>query len=269
MSIISKPTFLVLFVLCIFFNVKNSFAVEIRSNREAIITPRTKKFYKGSRAKQYLSLTGNYSSDNNSRNYQANSRYLYQSTNFIHELNFDHEVKYADVGSGKKKQFDIKTSELYDITFASKGRILASNFYGVFYHRTIYDDMSSFYYDNRTASGFGYIFFKDKLEVDFSTSNHVMKKLGSETDYIISTRLNYKFWDNFTLNQRSYFFIDRYSLDNEFKTSLIYRLNQKLSFEIRHNFEQRRYRDVPFKPLINNVSRSINVGFVFDLGGGT
>ena len=269
MSIISKPTFLVLFFLYIFFNVKNSFAVEVRSNREAIITPRTKKFYKSSRAKQYLSLTGNYSSDNNSRNYQANSRYLYQSTDFIHELNFDHEVKYADVGSGKKKQFDIKTSELYDITLASKARILASNFYGVFYHRTIYDDMSSFYYDNRTASGFGYIFFKDKLEVDFSTSNHVMKELGSETDYIISTRLNYKFWDNFTLNQRSYFFIDRYSLDNEFKTSLIYRLNQKLSFEIRHNFEQRRYRDAPFKPLINNVSRSINVGFVFDLGGGT
>jgi len=226
MSIISKLAFLALFFLCIFFNVKNSFAVETRSIREAIVSPRTKKFYKGSRAKQYLSLTGNYSSDNNSRNYQATSRYLYQSTNFIHELNFDHEVKYADV-------------------------------------------VSSFYYDNRTAMGFGYIFFKDKLEVDLSTSNHVMKKLGSEVDYILSTRLNYKFWDNFTLNQRSYFFIDRYSLDNEFKTSLIYRLNQKLSFEIRHNFEQRRYRDAPFKPLINNVSRSINLGFVFDLGGGS
>ena len=267
MSTISKLALASLFFLGIFFNVKNSFAVELRSNREAIVSPRTKKFYKGSRAKQYLSLTGNYSSDNNSRNYQANSRYLYQSPNFIHELNFNHEVNYADVGSGKKKRYDVKTSELYDATLASKARILSSNFYGVFYHRTIYDDMSSFYYDNRTATGFGYIFFKDKLEVDFNTSNHVMKELGSETDYIISTRLNYKFLENFTLNQRSYFFIDRYSLDNEFKTSLMYRLNQKLSFEIRHNFEQRRYRDAPFKPLINNVSRSINVGFVFDLGG--
>ena len=267
MSIISKLTLIALFFSCISFNIKNSFAIELRSNREAIVTPRSKKFYKGSRAKQYLSLTGNYSSDNNSRNYQANSRYLYQSTNFIHELNFDHEVKYADVGSGKKKQYDIKISELYDITFASKARILTSNFYGVFYHRTIYDDMSSFYYDNRTASGFGYVFFKDKFEIDLSASNHVMKELGSEIDYILSTRLNYKFLENFTLNQRSYFFIDRYSLDNEFKTSLIYRLNQKLSFEIRHNFENRRYRDAPYKPLINNVSRSINFGFVFDLGG--
>ena len=267
MPTLSKLVFSALIFLCIFFNANNSLAIESRSTREAIVSPRTKKFYKGSRAKQYLSLTGNYSSDNNSRNYQATSRYLYQSANFIHEFNFDHEVKYADVGSGKKKQFDIKTSELYDTTFASKARILASNFYGVLYHRTIYDDMSSFYYDNRTATGFGYIFFKDKLEVDLSTSNHVMKNLGSEIDYILSTRLNYKFWENFTLNQRSYFFIDRYSLDNEFKTSLIYRLNQKLSFEIRHNFENRRYRDAPHKPLINNVSRSINVGFVFDLGG--
>ena len=112
MSIIHKLVFSSLFFLCVFFNAKNSLAIETRSNREAIIAPRTKKFYKGSRAKQYLSLTGNYSSDNNSRNYQATSRYLYQSNNFIHELNFDHEVKYADVGSGKKKQFDIKRSRL-------------------------------------------------------------------------------------------------------------------------------------------------------------
>ena len=86
MSIISKLVFLALFFLCIFFNAKNSFAIESRSTREAIVSPRTKKFYKGSRAKQYLSLTGNYSSDNNSRNYQATSRYLYQSANFIHEF---------------------------------------------------------------------------------------------------------------------------------------------------------------------------------------
>lgn len=253
-------------LLFLIISFKDSSAIEARSQREAIIAPRTKKFYSTNRAKQYLSLTGNYSSDNNSRDYQANSRYLYQSPNFIHELNFEHEVKYADVGSGKKKQYDVKTSESYDATLASKARIFSTNFYGVFYHRTLYDDMSSYYYDNRTASGLGYIFFKDKIELDFSLSSRVLKDIGQETDYIISWRVIHKFFDNFTFNQRAYFFFDKNSLDNEFRTSLIYRLNQKLSFEIRHNFEQRRYRELPYKPLINNVSRSINIGFIFDLG---
>jgi len=245
---------------------QNSLAIESRSQREAVIAPRAKKFFKGNRAKQYISLTGNYSSNNSSRTYQASCRYLYQNWRFINELNFDHEVKYADRGSGKKKLYDVKYSELYDSTFSSKIRLFSTKFYAIFYHRLIYDDMSSFYYDHRTAGGVGYIFFNDKLEVDFSTASRVVKDITPKTDYILSWRLNHKFFDNFTINQRSYFFIDKNSLDVEFKTSLIYRLNQKLSFEIRHNFEKRRYRDLPSKPLINNVSRSVNVGLIFDLG---
>jgi hypothetical protein len=257
--------FLAIFFCTIIFQ-SSAVAVESRSQREASIAPRTKKFFKGNRAKQYISLTGNYSSNNTSRTYQANVRYLYQSWRYIHELNFDHEVKYADTGSGKKKIYDAKTSESYDGTFASKVRFFDSKFYGVFYHRMLYDDMSSYYYDHRTALGLGTMLFDEKLELDFSSSSRVVKDIGQETDYIISYRLNHKILTNLTINQRSYFFIDKNSLDLELRTSLVYRLNQKLSAEIRHNFEKRRYRDLPYKPLINNVSRSISVGLVFDLG---
>ncbi len=262
----SKIFCLLMAIFLFFISNSNSFAVESRSQREASIAPRTKKFFKGNRAKQYISLTGNYSSNNTSRTYQANARYLYQSWRYIHELNFDHEVKYADIGSGKKKIYDAKTSESYDGTLASKIRFFDSKFYGVFYHRMIYDDMSSYYYDHRTALGIGRMFFDEKLELDFSSSSRVLKDIGQETDYIISYRLNHKFLTNLTINQRGYFYIDKNSLDLELRTSLVYRLNQKLSAEIRHNFEKRRYRDLPYKPLINNVSRSISVGLVFDLG---
>lgn len=245
----------------------HAFAVESRSKREAITTPRGKKFYKGNRAKQYLSFTGGYSSDKSSTNQTFDSRYLFQSYRFIHEVNFDYKMDQKDVGTGSKKRFNIKTSQAVDFTLANKIRLFSSQFYGVLYHRLLYDELSSYYYDHRTAGGGGYIFFKDKWELDVGVSNYVVKDMPTRVDFIASSRINFKLADNLTLNQRSFLFLDKMSVDYELRTSLIYRLNQKTSFEIRHNFEKRRYRDFKNKPAINDVSRAITVGLVFDLGG--
>lgn len=256
---------LVLFL--VFMQISSAFAVESRSKREAILTPRSKKFYKGNRAKQYLSLTGGYASDKSYTSQALDGRYLYQNYQFIHELNFDYKMDQKDVGSGKKKRFNVKTAQAFDFTMANKIRLFSSQFYGVLYHRLLYDELSSYYHDHRTAGGGGYIFFKDKWELDASISNYVIKDMPSRIDFIVSSRINYKLLDNLTLNQRSYLFLDKMSVDYELRTSLIYRLNQKMSFEIRHNFEKRRYRDFKNKPAINDVSRAITVGLVFDLGG--
>jgi len=246
---------------------KSSFAIESRSQREAVVSSRSKRFFKANRAKQYLSLTGNYSDTNTSRSYQINSRYLYQTSRFINELNFDYELKFADVGSGKKKRYDIKTVNNYDFGLTSKAKLFATNFYSVFYHRTIFDKLSAFYSDNRTAVGIGYILFKEQLEIDFSASNHVIKTSGHKIDYIISHRLNYKISNNFYLNQRGFLYFDNNSLDGEIRSSFIYRINNKFYLELSHNFEQRRYREIPNKPVIDNISRSLSFGIVFDLGG--
>jgi len=256
-----------LLIIWFFFYISDALAVESRSKREAIITPRSKKFYKSNRAKQYLSLTGGYASDSSSNSQTLDSRYLFQSYRFIHELNFDYEMDQKNVGSGKKKRFNVKTAQAFDFSMANKIRLFSSQFYNVLYHRLLYDELSSYYYDHRTAGGLGYIFFKDKWELDASVSNYVIKDMPSRVDFIVSSRLNYKLFDNLTLNQRSYLFLDKMSVDYEFRTSLIYRLNQKMSFEVRHNFEKRRYRDVKNKPAINDVSRAITIGLVFDLGG--
>jgi len=252
-----------LFFLCN----NQALAIESRSKREAIITPRSKKFYKGSRAKQYLSLTGGYASDKSSTSQTLDTRYLFQSYRFIHELNLDYEMDQKDVGTGKKKRYNIKTSQAFDFSIANKIRLFSSQFYNVLYHRLLYDELSSYYYDHRTAGGIGYIFFKDKWELDASISNYVIKDMPYRVDFIVSSRANFKLADNLTLNQRSFLFLDKMSVDYELRTSLIYRLNQKMSFEIRHNFEKRRYRDFKNKPAINDVSRAITVGLVFDLGG--
>jgi len=243
---------------------EEAFAVESRTNREAVVSPRTKKFYKSNSAKQYFSIGGSYTSDYNSKNYQLTSRYLYQSRNFIHEINFQNENNYADTGRGKTKKYDVKKSELYDLMLSSKARLFDSQNYGVFFHRTMYDDLSKYYYDTRTAAGLGRIFFKEKIELDVSLGYHEIKTYGYEVDVITSIRTNFKLTEHLTLIQRGYWFFDHESVDNQLKTSLVYRLSNKMSFELRHNFEKRRYED-DNRVVTNQVNRSVTVGLIFDL----
>lgn len=242
-----------------------SYAIESEAQREAVVAPRAKRFYKSSRARQYLSLGGSYSSDYNSKNYQLNSRYLYQSENFVNEINFEHQSNYADSGSGSGKKYDLKKSELYDLALSSKARLGSSNNYAVGYHRSIYDDLSKYYYDTRTAFGLGRMFFKEKLEIDFSIGRRDVKDYGGKLDFITSWRANFKITDNLTFIQRAYWFLDNESIDNQFKTSLVYRLSDRVSFELRHNFEQRRYEEDNKNITSNFVNRSITIGLIFDL----
>lgn len=241
-----------------------AFAVESRSDREAVVAPRTKKFYKSNSAKKYFSIGGSYISDYNSKEYQLTSRYLYQSHDFIHEINFQHESNYADTGSGKTKKYNVKKSELYDLMLSSKARLFNSQNYGVFFHRTMYDDLSKYYYDTRTAAGLGRMLFKEKIELDVSLGYHDIKNYGYEVDVITSIRTNFKLTDHITLIQRGYWFFDHESIDNQLKTSFVYRLSDKMSFELRHNFEKRRYED-DNRTVTNQVSRSVTVGLIFDL----
>ena len=242
-----------------------AFAVESKTQREAVVAPRAKRFYKSSRARQYLSFGGNYVSDYNSKNYQFVSRYLYQSEKFINEINFKQETNYGDIGSGSKKKYGIKTSELYDFTLSGKAIIGESKNYGVAYHRTIHDKFEKYSHDSRNALGIGRIFLNERLEWDVSLGYHDVKHYGSEPDLITSWRANFKLGDKTTFVQRAYLFFDQKSTDSDFKTSLVYRIGNNVSFELRHNFERRRYLEDGKTEATNQVSRSVTVGLIFDL----
>jgi hypothetical protein len=240
-----------------------SFAIQSRSDREAIVSPRSKKFFKNDDIKQYLSLGGNYTKTESSKSYELNSRYLYQSENFIHEANLINETRYGNA-SGSSDDM-IKKSELYDVSIASKARISKTKNYVVAYHRTIYDKLSKYERDSTTAIGVGKMFFDGKVELDSSIGFHEVSAYGHEVNIIPSIRTNFKLTDKITFNQRGFWFFDHRSSDNQLKTSLIYRLHQKVSFEIRHNFEQRRYDDKAKNRVVNQQNKSITVGLVFDL----
>jgi hypothetical protein len=258
------PTAL-LFLSFFAFQTAEVFAIDSVSDRAAIVYPRTKKFFKSNSAKQWLSLGGNRTSTEDSRTSQLTTRYSYQSYSFINELNFLNENRYANLGSTPGKRYLVKKSELYDFSISSKARLFGSENYATSYHRTIYDDLSKYYRDSMTAIGFGRMFLNDKIEFDTSIGYHDVLAYGYEVNVIPSIRINFKITDRLTFNQRGYWFIDHESTDNQLKTSLIYRVGPKLSFEIRHNFDQRRYEDDAKREVVNQESKSITIGLVFDL----
>lgn len=240
-------------------------AVESSSQREAVVAPRNKRFYKSSRARQYLSLGGSYSSDYNSKQYEFTSRYLYQSDKAIHEGNFERQTDYADSGTGAKKKYDVKKSELYDFSWSTKALIKDSKNYAVIYHRTIHDALARYSNDTRSAVGIGRLFLKERLEWDVSVGYRDVRHYGSEADLITSWRANFKLSEKITLIQRAYLFFDKNSTDSDFKTSLVYRIGERLSFELRHNLEQRNYVDEGDTNATNRVNRSVTIGLIFDL----
>jgi hypothetical protein len=236
---------------------------ESRTEREKIATSRNRRFFGGDRAKKFLGINGHYSSDYNSRSYEISSRFLYQSFKYIHELNFNYNLDFADSGSGKNKKYDVKKSSEYDTIFASKMRINKTKYYGVYFHRTIYDNLSSYYYDTRNAVGLGRFFLDEKLEFDLSGGYHQTKNYGHQFETVASLRFNKRLSDKINLVQRGFFFINHGSADSEIMTSLVYRLQNNLSFEVRHDYGKRRYYGEG--EVVNNVSRALNFGLVFDL----
>ena len=251
--------------LCFLQSVSLAFAVDSEANREDLVAPRSKKLYRSNSVRKYLSLGGSQTSDYNSKYSQLNAKYFYQSQNFINEVNFKNENKYSDSGSSSNRRYNVKTSELYDLSLSSKMRLGDSENYGVAFHRTMYDDLSKYYLDTHTALGVGRMFFNDKIELDLSVGYHDIKTYGHKIDFIPSIRTNFKITKNLTLIQRGYWFIDHESMDNELKSSLVYRMRERLSLELRHNFEQRRYEDDHNRVVTNQINRSTTIGLVFDL----
>lgn len=265
MSFFSSAT--IAFAIIIVAFPQKSFATFSESGREAIVSARSKRFYdKESKKREYISFGGSYSSDYNSKDFDIVSRYLYQSSRFINELNFENNNDYRDKGSGDNREYGVKTSELYDTTLSSKIRFEENGRnYAVFYHRTLYDEMSNYYYDLRNAIGVGRVFLDNKAELDISIGYQNTKNFGNRINIIPSIRTNFRLSKNLRFSQRGYLFIDQKSMDNGLKSRLIYRLSGKMSFEIRHNFEQRRYENDSNSKVENLVNRNITVGLVFDL----
>lgn len=241
----------------------SALALDSESDREKIVSAKSRNFYKSSRIIQSILLSGNKDSDYNSKSYQIDSRYYYQSERQMHEVNFFQKTSYSSSSSTGEKL--TRKSELYDAMVSNKFMLGDSKNYAAIYSRVNYDELSSYYYDLRTAGGFGRSFFDDKIELDASLGYMDIKNSGSKTFLLPSIRMNFPITRNLTFTQRAYWFVDYESMDDEIKTTLKYRINNRVSLALNHIIEQRKYDNVSKNMEVNQTRRYISVGFVFDL----
>jgi hypothetical protein len=188
-----------LFITLTFF-VTSAKALDSESDRERIFAAKSRKFYRSSRAAQSLLLSGNKDSDYNSKSYQIDARYYYQSDRQMHEVNFFQKTSYSNYGTTSGKNYLVKKSELYEGVISNKLILLDTKNYAAFYNRFDYDSLSTYYYDMRTAAGLGRIFFGDKIELDASIGYMDIKNSGSKSFLLPSFRANFPITKNVTLH---------------------------------------------------------------------
>ena len=247
------------------FSKAHAINIDSESDREKIVSSKARKFYNTNMVSQSLLLSGNYDSDQNSKEYHIDSRYYYRSNKQMHEFYFFQESNYANLSASAGKNHLVKKSERYDATLSDKFIIAQSKNYTTLYGRVNYDDLSDYYYDLRSAAGLGRILFDDRVEFDTSIGYTDVKAYGSKIFLLPSIRLNFNLTKNTTFTHRGYFFIDHESVDNDFRTTLKYKINKKVSLALNHIYEQRRFGNDTSSRNTNQVRKYLSFGLVFDL----
>ncbi|MFT6106360.1 MAG: hypothetical protein ACJA0S_000403 [Rickettsiales bacterium] len=214
-----------------------------------------KSRFKNSKKSQYLALGGNYSSDQNSKEYRISGSYQYSGEKFIHEIDLLQQSRYAGT-SGKSLT---KNRDLYDMEVSSKILIAKSTNYFNYYNRSRYDEFSNYYYDTTNAAGWGRMFFDGIIEADINIGYNETKNFDSQI--IINPNLKANLWltERLRLNVKAFLFKIRNSYSEELKTRLSYKMTKNLWLELHHNYDKRRFFKTTSatEQIITEVDRDI------------
>jgi hypothetical protein len=228
-----------------------------------LLSSNIKKISKKSPKITTFSITGDYKSDQNSKEYQFEGRVFYRKPFLNLQLDVLQSSSWKDKGSGSKKIFLAKSSELYDFQSALKFSPFKNDYYVAIYNRLNYDDLSDYYYDTRNAVGFGKSFYNGKLEADVSLGYHGVKNYDDSIFFLPSLRLNWDIGENWQIINRSYLFTNSNSIDVQNKITIRYNISGSWGLELNHNFEKSSYHNEKTRKKINTVSRDLQVGTSF------
>ena len=235
--------YIILFLIAIYLNIacyNNAYCAtaDSRTDRSKVATSKAKKTSKNKKIYRSLTVAGSYNSDYNSKNYRLLLRGYYQDFGKIFQLDFSHYSNWQDTGTGKKKVFLAKTSELYDLQLISKLIIGNSKYYLAGYERVNYDDLSNYYYDHRQALGMGIFLDQDQIELDLSFGRYQIKDTTTADFIVPSLRMNYKISKKIRVSTRNYLFLNHNSFDFQNRSSVKYYLTKNFALELIYNFDK-------------------------------
>ena len=156
-----KPPLILLLTLLFF--ATNSYAIDnSQTDRSRVVAPRNDRFNRNDRVRKYINFSGEYESDQNSKQYVVSTGHFYRSNKWINETDFLYQKDYSQKSANN---YELKpSSELYDFQMSSKIVIPDTQDYIVLYTRDKYNPLSTYYYDLINDARVGRMFFDDLFE---------------------------------------------------------------------------------------------------------
>lgn len=227
------------------------------TSKQAMADVRDDALYKTPRVRQFIALGGYYKSNNAGKDRESSFVYGYKSDKHIFEIEGLNEVWWRQTSS---KGWH-KSRELYDVEASAKTLIKDTKNYLLLYHRTKYDDLSTYYYDISSAVGLGRRFFNEKLDLDVSLGYGDVKVSGYRYTLNVGSRFEHNINKKWRFRQKLSFYSDLNALnetigsqqlitDNfDVESAIIYRIEKNLSIEFFHSYEKDTYRKTTSKVL--------------------
>lgn len=257
------------------------------NDRNRLANRRNERFYKSDITRHFLSLSGEYDSDENSKQTIIDLNHFYKSRKIISDIVLRSETLYENVSqtfSVENKQHLEKESDEYRAIIAEKILLFDTDNYFVLFNETRYDDEAdSAYYDITTAAGFGRMFFNDRLEIDLAYGFSRGKQITDTTfkgydrrDYhrqifVPAFRTEFLLFDKVRFIQRGYFYYSSKIESYYLTTRLQYPISDRIYIQLSHLFDRRDYNiyddDTQYLHGVRNeVRRQLLLGFRFDFG---
>lgn len=204
---------------------------------------RKDRFSKRADVRQFIAFGGNYQSDQNSREYEISAKYEYKSDRFMNEFNFLRNVTKAETKTIPMR----KTKDLYDSELSGKVLISSSDYYFSYYNRSKYDDFSIYGHDVVTTAGFGKLFLNQKVELGLNLGWNDVKYYDSDIVINPTLQLNLDLTDRIRLVTRGFIYKRGVNFDGiknyseQLRSSLSFKLDKNLYFEMVHYYDKNRY----------------------------
>lgn len=257
-------------------------------DRNRMVSRRNERFYKPDITRHFIALSGEYESDEDSKQRILKVDHFYKSRRLISDIELRmetlHENVSRDSDTAANKQHLSKESDEYRAIIAEKVVLFDSDNYFILFNETRYDDEAdSSYYDIVTAAGFGRMFFDDRLEIDIAygrakakgvtSTPHKSARIDYHRDiWVPSFRTEFAIFDDIMFVQRGFAYfsgdIDNYYLN----TRIQYPLSQRVYLQFSHIFDKTSYAKYDNKNSanstrkINETRRQFLLGLRFDFG---
>ena len=260
-----KPKPLLILLFASLFSATKSYAIDNdQTDRSRVVAPRNDRFNRNSSVRKYINFSGEYESDENSKQYVISTGHFYRSNKWINETDFLYQKDYSQKAAN---QYELKpSSELYDFQMSSKAIIPDTQDYMVFYNRSKYNALSTYYYDITNAVGVGRMFFDDLIEIDVAIGHNEVKDYDEKTTLIPSFRAEFDIWEKLHFIQRGYMFFSDEASDYQMRTRLQYPIGRQLYLQVSYDTDKRTYANQAKHEKVNEVHRRVVFGFRYDLG---